>query len=155
MREFSTLLFSFCALLLAAELIAHLFPDKDGKLIHGLAVISILLSLLLGLRQIELPEIEFSSAKFSGAAETDTMAAETGAAILRERLAALLTAAGVTLPKGEDDIEIRYRQSEDGAVTVESVQARVRYAEDIPRAEALLRNVLTDAIPTEVIKNAG
>lgn len=151
MREFSTLLFSFCTLLLATELIAHLFPEKEGKLLHALAVISILLSLLWGLRGAKLPEIEFNTAEFSEAAETDALAAETGAAILRERLAELFTAAGVSLSGGEYGISVRYRQDPDGIVTVESVQARVHYAEDIPRAEALLRSVLTDAIPTEVI----
>ena len=39
---------------------------------------------------------------------------------------------------------------EGGVVTVERVRVRVRFATDIDRADALLRSVLTEAIPVDV-----
>ena len=54
-------------------------------------------------------------------------------------------AAGV-LPGGGGD----FPQDDDGVVTVERVRVRVRFATDIDRADALLRSVLTEAIPVDV-----
>ena len=48
------------------------------------------------------------------------------------------------------NIDIWYTQYDDFAVTVERVRVRVRFATDIDRADALLRSVLTEAIPVDV-----
>ena len=74
--------------------------------------------------------------------------AEKGTAILKERLSALLKSAGMDVPAA--NIDIWYTQDDDGVVTVERVRVRVRFATDIDRADALLRSVLTEAIPVDV-----
>ena len=74
--------------------------------------------------------------------------AEKGTAILKERLSALLKSAGMDVPTA--NIDIWYTQDDDGVVTVERVRVRVRFATDIDRADALLRSVLTEAIPVDV-----
>ena len=71
--------------------------------------------------------------------------AEKGTAILKERLSALLKSAGMDVPAA--NIDIWYTQDDDGA---ERVRVRVRFATDIDRADALLRSVLTEAIPVDV-----
>ena len=48
------------------------------------------------------------------------------------------------------NIDIWYTQDDDGVVTVERVRVRVRFATDIDRSDALLRSVLTEAIPVDV-----
>ena len=59
-----------------------------------------------------------------------------------------MESAGVDVPV--ENIDIWYTQDDDGVVTVERVRVRVRFVTDIDRADALLRSVLTEAIPVDV-----
>lgn len=151
MGELNTLVFGICGALLAVEVISKLFPDKSGELVRGLAVLSVLAVLLAGAMRVEIDfDFEFSDG-ISGEYETvDELAAESGIALLRERLQSLLDAAGIETAKDTPGVEVRYRQSDTGEITIERVCIWVRYGADIDRAAALLRSVLTEAIPLEV-----
>lgn len=144
MRELYALVFSVCMVLIGTEMIVRLFPEKSGSLIHALVVlVNGILKLQSGV------SLDFDLTETGEAESTITQSyAEKGTAILKERLSALLKSAGMDVPAA--NIDIWYTQDDDGAVTVERVRVRVRFATDIDRADALLRSVLTEAIPVDV-----
>ena len=150
MRELYALVFSVCVVLIGTEMIVRLFPEKSGSLIHALAVLMLLVVLVNGILKLQSgASLDFDLTETGEAESTITQSyAEKGAAILKERLSALLKSAGMDVPAA--NIDIWYTQDDDGVVTVERVRVRVRFATDIDRAGALLRSVLTEAIPVDV-----
>ena len=150
MRELYALVFSVCMVLIGTEMIVRLFPEKSGSLIHALAALMLLVVLVNGiLKRQSGAALDFDLTETGEAESTITQSyAEKGTAILKERLSALLKSAGMDVPAA--NIDIWYTQDDDGAVTVERVRVRVRFATDIDRADALLRSVLTEAIPVDV-----
>ena len=150
MRELYVLVFAVCVVLIGTEMIVQLFPEKSGSLIHALAVLMLLVVLVNGILKLQSEtSLGFDVTEKDEAEPTITQSyAEKGTAILKERLSALLESAGVDVPV--ENIDIWYTQDDDGVVTVERVRARVRFATDIDRADALLRSVLTEAIPVDV-----
>lgn len=147
MRELYALVFSVCMVLIGTEMIVRLFPEKSGSLIHALAALMLLVNGILKLQSGV--SLDFDLTETGEAESTITQSyAEKGTAILKERLSALLKSAGMDVPAA--NIDIWYTQDDDGAVTVERVRVRVRFATDIDRADALLRSVLTEAIPVDV-----
>ena len=150
MRELYVLVFSVCVVLIGTEVIVRLFPEKSGSLIHALAALMLLVVLVNGILKLQSgASLDFDLTE-TGEAESAIMQsyAEKGTAILKERLSALLKSAGMDVPAA--NIDIWYTQDDDGVVTVERVRVRVRFATDIDRADALLRSVLTEAIPVDV-----
>lgn len=150
MRELYALVFSVCVVLIGTEMIVRLFPEKSGSLIHALAVLILLVVLVNGILKLQSgASLDFDLTETGEVESTITQScAEKGTAILKERLSALLKSAGMDVPAA--NIDIWYTQDDDGAVTVERVRVRVRFATDIDRADALLRSVLTEAIPVDV-----
>lgn len=150
MRELYALVFSVCMVLIGTEMIVRLFPEKSGSLIHALAALILLVMLVNGILKLQSgASLDFDLTETGEAESTITQSyAEKGTAILKERLSALLKSAGMDVPAA--NIDIWYTQDDDGAVTVERVRVRVRFATDIDRADALLRSVLTEAIPVDV-----
>lgn len=150
MRELYALVFSVCVVLIGTEMIVRLFPEKSGSLIHALAALMLLVVLVNGILKLQSgTSLDFDLTETGEAESTITQSyAEKGTAILKERLSALLKSAGMDVPVA--NIDIWYTQDDDGAVTVERVRVRVRFATDIDRADALLRSVLTEAIPVDV-----
>ena len=150
MRELYALVFSVCVVLIGTEMIVRLFPEKSGSLIHALAVLILLMVLVNGILKLQSgASLDFDVTETGEAESTITQSyAEKGTAILKERLSALLKSAGMDVPAA--NIDIWYTQDDDGVVTVERVRVRVRFATDIDRADALLRSVLTEAIPEDV-----
>lgn len=150
MRELYALVFSVCMVLIGTEMIVRLFPEKSGSLIHALAALMLLVVLVNGILKLQSgASLDFDLTETGEAESTITQSyAEKGTAILKERLSALLKSAGVDVPAA--NIDIWYTQDDDGVVTVERVRVRVRFATDIDRADALLRSVLTEAIPVDV-----
>lgn len=150
MRELYALVFSVCMVLIGTEMIVRLFPEKSGSLIHALAALMLLVVLVNGILKLQGGvSLDFDLTETGEAESTITQScAEKGAAILKERLSALLKSAGMDVPAA--NIDIWYTQDDDGVVTVERVRVRVRFATDIDRADALLRSVLTEAIPVDV-----
>lgn len=150
MRELYALVFSVCVVLIGTEMIARLFPEKSGSLIHALAALMLLVVLVNGILKLQSgASLDFDLTETGEAESTITQSyAEKGTAILKERLSALLKSAGMDVPAA--NIDIWYTQDDDGVVTVERVRVRVRFATDIDRADALLRSVLTEAIPVDV-----
>lgn len=150
MRELYALVFSVCVVLIGAEMIVRLFPEKSGSLIHALAALMLLVVLVNGILKLQSgASLDFDLTETGEAESTITQSyAEKGTAILKERLSALLKSAGMDVPVA--NIDIWYTQDDDGVVTVERVRVRVRFATDIDRADALLRSVLTEAIPVDV-----
>lgn len=150
MRELYALVFSVCVVLIGTEMIVRLFPEKSGSLIHALAALMLLVVLVNGILKLQSgASLDFDLTETSEAESTITQSyAEKGTAILKERLSALLKSAGMDVPVA--NIDIWYTQDNDGMVTVERVRVRVRFATDIDRADALLRSVLTEAIPVDV-----
>ena len=150
MRELYALVFSVCVVLIGTEMIVRLFPEKSGSLIHALAVLILLVVLVNGILKLQSgASLDFDLTETGEAESTITQSyAEKGTAILKERLSALLKSAGMDVPA--ENIDIWYTQDDDGVVTVERVRVRVRFATDIDRADALLRSVLTEAIPVDV-----
>lgn len=150
MRELYALVFSVCVVLIGTEMIVRLFPEKSGSLIHALAVLMLLVVLVNGILKLQSgTSLDFDLTETGEAESTITQSyAEKGTAILKERLSALLKSAGMDVPA--ENIDIWYTQDNDGVVTVERVRVRVRFATDIDRADALLRSVLTEAIPVDV-----
>lgn len=150
MRELYALVFSVCVVLIGTEMIVRLFPEKSGSLIHALAVLMLLVVLVNGILKLQSGVLlDFDLTETGEAESTITQSyAEKGTAILKERLSALLKSAGMDVPAA--NIDIWYTQDDDGVVTVERVRVRVRFATDIDRADALLRSVLTEAIPVDV-----
>lgn len=150
MRELYALVFSVCVVLIGTEMIVRLFPEKSGSLIHALAVLILLVVLVNGILKLQSgASLDFDLTETGEAESTITQSyAEKGTAILKERLSALLKSAGMDVPAA--NIDIWYTQDDDGVVTVECVRVRVRFATDIDRADALLRSVLTEAIPVDV-----
>ena len=150
MRELYALVFSVCVVLIGTEMIVRLFPEKSGSLIHALAVLMLLVVLVNGILKLQSgASLDFDVTETGEAESTITQSyAEKGTAILKERLSALLKSAGMDVPAA--NIDIWYTQDDDGVVTVERVRVRVRFATDIDRAGALLRSVLTEAIPVDV-----
>ena len=150
MRELYALVFSVCVVLIGTEMIVRLFPEKSGSLIHALAALMLLVVLVNGILKLQSgASLDFDVTETGEAGSTITQSyAEKGTAILRERLSALLKSAGMDVPAA--NIDIWYTQDDDGVVTVERVRVRVRFATDIDRADALLRSVLTEAIPVDV-----
>lgn len=150
MRELYALVFSVCVVLIGTEMIARLFPEKSGSLIHALAALMLLVVLVNGILKLQSgASLDFDVTETGEAESTITQSyAEKGTAILKERLSALLKSAGMDVPAA--NIDIWYTQDDDGVVTVERVRVRVRFATDIDRADALLRSVLTEAIPVDV-----
>lgn len=150
MRELYALVFSVCVVLIGTEMIVRLFPEKSGSLIHALAALMLLVVLVNGILKLQSGvSLDFDLTETDEAESTITQSyAEKGTAILKERLSALLKSAGMDVPAA--NIDIWYTQDDDGVVTVERVRIRVRFATDIDRADALLRSVLTEAIPVDV-----
>lgn len=150
MRELYALVFSVCVVLIGTEMIVRLFPEKSGSLIHALAALMLLVVLVNGILKLQSgASLDFDLTETGEAESTITQSyAEKGTAILKERLSALLKSAGMDVPA--TNIDIWYTQDDDGVVTVERVRVRVRFATDIDRADALLRSVLTEAIPVDV-----
>ena len=150
MRELYALVFSVCVVLIGTEMIVRLFPEKSGSLIHALAALMLLVVLVNGILTLQSgASLDFDLTETGEAESTITQSyAEKGTAILKERLSALLKSAGMDVPAA--NIDIWYTQDDDGVVTVERVRVRVRFATDIDRADALLRSVLTEAIPVDV-----
>ena len=150
MRELYALVFSVCVVLIGTEMIVRLFPEKSGSLIHALAALMLLVVLVNGILKLQSgASLDFDLTETGEAESTITQSyAEKGAAILKERLSALLKSAGMDVPAA--NIDIWYTQDDDGVATVERVRVRVRFATDIDRADALLRSVLTEAIPVDV-----
>lgn len=150
MRELYALVFSVCVVLIGTEMIVRLFPEKSGSLIHALAALMLLVVLVNGILKLQSgASLDFDLIETGEAESTITQSyAEKGTAILKERLSALLKSAGMDVPAA--NIDIWYTQDDDGVVTVERVRVRVRFATDIDRADALLRSVLTEAIPVDV-----
>lgn len=150
MRELYALVFSVCVVLIGTEMIVRLFPEKSGSLIHALAALMLLVVLVNGILKLQSgASLDFDLTETGEAESTITQSyAEKGTAILKERLSALLKSAGMDVPAA--NIDIWYTQDDDGVVTVERVRIRVRFATDIDRADALLRSVLTEAIPVDV-----
>lgn len=150
MRELYALVFSVCMVLIGTEMIVRLFPEKSGSLIHALAALMLLVVLVNGVLKLQSgASLDFDLTETGEAESTITQSyAEKGTAILKERLSALLKSAGMDVPAA--NINIWYTQDDDGVVTVERVRVRVRFATDIDRADALLRSVLTEAIPVDV-----
>lgn len=150
MRELYALVFSVCVVLIGTEMIVRLFPEKSGSLIHALAVLMLLVVLVNGILKLQSgASLDFDLTETGEAESMITQSyAEKGTAILKERLSALLKSAGMDVPAA--NIDIWYTQDDDGVVTVERVRVRVRFATDIDRADALLRSVLTEAIPVDV-----
>ena len=150
MRELYALVFSVCVVLIGTEMIVRLFPEKSGSLIHALAVLMLLVVLVNGILKLQSgASLDFDLTETGEAESTIAQSyAEKGTAILKERLSALLKSAGMDVPAA--NIDIWYTQDDDGVVTVERVRVRVRFATDIDRADALLRSVLTEAIPVDV-----
>ena len=152
MREVYTLVLSVCAVLLGVEILARLFPEKSGTLVHALAVLAVVVTMVGGLLHLDL---NFSAVRSDftpeqSAEDSEALYAETGTALLRERLRALLEAAGVAVVEDESGVEVWYTQQDDGTIEIDRVCVRVTYATDVDRAYALLNSVLTEAIPTEV-----
>lgn len=150
MSELYALVFSVCVVLIGTEMIVRLFPEKSGSLIHALAALMLLVVLVNGILKLQSgASLDFDLTETGEAESTITQSyAEKGTAILKERLSALLKSAGMDVPVA--NIDIWYTQDDDGVVTVERVRVRVRFATDIDRADALLRSVLTEAIPVDV-----
>ena len=150
MRELCALVFSVCMVLIGTEMIVRLFPEKSGSLIHALAALMLLVVLVNGILKLQSgASLDFDLTETGEAESTITQSyAEKGTAILKERLSALLKSARMDVPAA--NIDIWYTQDDDGVVTVERVRVRVRFATDIDRADALLRSVLTEAIPVDV-----
>lgn len=150
MRELYALVFSVCVVLIGTEMIVRLFPEKSGSLIHALAALMLLVVLVNGILKLQSRDsLDFDLTETGEAESMITQSyAEKGTAILKERLSALLKSAGMDVPAA--NIDIWYTQDDDGVVTVERVRVRVRFATDIDRADALLRSVLTEAIPVDV-----
>ena len=150
MRELYALVFSVCVVLIGTEMIVRLFPEKSGSLIHALAALMLLVVLVNGILKLQSgTSLDFDLTETGEAESTITQSyAEKGTAILKERLSAILKSAGMDVPAA--NIDIWYTQDNDGVVTVERVRVRVRFATDIDRADALLRSVLTEAIPVDV-----
>lgn len=150
MRELYALVFSVCVVLIGTEMIVRLFPEKSGSLIHALAVLMLLVVLVNGILKLQSgASLDFDLTETGEAESAITQSyAEKGTAILKERLSAILKSAGMDVPAA--NIDIWYTQDDDGVVTVECVRVRVRFATDIDRADALLRSVLTEAIPVDV-----
>lgn len=150
MRELYVLVFSVCVVLIGTEVIVRLFPEKSGSLIHALAALMLLVVLVNGILKLQSgASLDFDLTETGEAESTITQSyAEKGTAILKERLSALLKSAEVDVPAA--NIDIWYTQDDDGMVAVERVRVRVRFATDIDRADALLRSVLTEAIPVDV-----
>ena len=150
MRELYALVFSVCVVLIGTEMIVRLFPEKSGSLIHALAALMLLVVLVNGILKLQSgASLDFDLTETGEAESTITQSyAEKGTAILKERLSALLKSARMDVPAA--NIGIWYTQDDDGVVTVERVRVRVRFATDIDRADALLRSVLTEAIPVDV-----
>ena len=150
MREVYALVFAVCVVLIGTEMIVRLFPEKSGSLIHALAALMLLVVLVNGILKLQSgASLDFDLTETGEAESTITQSyAEKGTAILKERLSALLKSAGMDVPAA--NIDIWYTQDDDGVVTVERVRVRVRFATDIDRADALLRSVLTEAIPVDV-----
>ena len=150
MRELYALVFSVCVVLIGTEMIVRLFPEKSGSLIHALAALMLLVVLVNGILKLQSgASLDFDLTETGEAESMITQSyAEKGTAILKERLSALLKSAGMDVPVANSDIW--YTQDDDGVVTVERVRVRVRFATDIDRADALLRSVLTEAIPVDV-----
>lgn len=150
MRELYALVFSVCVVLIGTEVIVRLFPEKSGSLIHALAALMLLVVLVNGILKLQRGvSLDFDLTETGEAESTIAQSyAEKGTAILKERFSALLESAGVDVPV--ENIDIWYTLDDDGVVTVERVRVRVRFATDIDRADALLRSVLTEAIPVDV-----
>lgn len=150
MRELYALVFSVCVVLIGTEMIVRLFPEKSGSLIHALAALMLLVVLVNGILKLQSGvSLDFDLTETGEVESTIAQSyAEKGTALLKERLSALLESAGVDVPV--ENIDIWYTQDDDGVVTVERVRVRVRFATDIDRADALLRSVLTEAIPVDV-----
>lgn len=150
MRELYALVFSVCVVLIGTEMIVRLFPEKSGSLIHALAALMLLVVLVNGILKLQSGvSLDFDLTETDEAESTITQSyAEKGTAILKEQLSALLKSAGMDVPAA--NIDIWYTQDDNGVVTVERVRVRVRFATDIDRADALLRSVLTEAIPVDV-----
>ena len=142
MRELYALVFSVCVVLIGTEMIVRLFPEKSGSLIHALAALMLLVVLVNGILKLQSgASLDFDLTETGEAESTITQSyAEKGTAILKS--------AGMDVPVA--NIDIWYTQDDDGVVTVERVRVRVRFATDIDRADALLRSVLTEAIPVDV-----
>ncbi len=151
MRDVYTLVFSVSAVLLGIEIIARLFPEKSAAFVQALAVLAAVLTLMGGLLHADWSWLQqASSVSFEENTKVETLYAETGTALLRERLRALLESSGIAVADADDGVEIWYTKGDDGAIDIDRVRVSVEYATDIDRAYAVLNAALTDAIPVEV-----
>lgn len=151
MRELYAMVLSALAALLLAEVIRQLFPEKSGALVHGLAVLSVVVSLVFGVLHSDL-SLEFSVdfTPEETAPYAQELYADKGAALLSERLYTILDAAGVAVQDGAGGIEVQYTQNDALEIEIEAVVVRLMYGADPARASAVLRGVLTDAVPIQV-----
>ena len=152
MDEICSLVLTTCTILLAAELLLHLFPEQSGKLVHGFAVLTVLTALLSGVLHSDLDlNLPVSGESFTIQEEqAEELYASTGIALLRERLYQLLDAADIAVSGDEEGVEIWYTQDDEGVLEIDRVRVRLQYVTDTDRAFAVLRSVLTEAIPVEV-----
>ena len=87
MREVYTLVLSVCAVLLGVEILARLFPEKSGTLVHALAVLAVVVTMVGGLLHLD-PDFSAVRSDFTpeqSAEDSEALYAETGTALLRER----------------------------------------------------------------------
>lgn len=151
MDELYTLVFGICGALFAVEVISRLFPENSGELVRGIAVLCILAVLISGIVKAEFGlELQWEDTFTPDAKSAQDQAAESGTALLRERLHGLLETAGIKTADGAEGIEVRYRQQDSGEIEIDRVCVALVYRTDTDRAFALLRSVLTEAIPLEI-----
>ena len=150
MDDIYTSVLGACSALLVIEFLCRLLPEKHSLLPKGAAVLFMLVYLLLDLVEV-LPEIQLPEPPYGEIGQNaEELYADTGIALLRERLYALLNAADIEIYNGKEGVEVRYRMADDGSIEIERVCVNAKYQTDTDRILALLRNVLTDAIPLEV-----
>lgn len=80
MREVYTLVLSVCAVLLGVEILARLFPEKSGTLVHALAVLAVVVTMVGGLLHLD-PDFSAVRSDFTpeqSAEDSEALYAETG-----------------------------------------------------------------------------
>lgn len=151
MDEIYTVIFSVGAAWIAVEVLSKLFPENSGDLLRGIAVLTIVAVLIVGVLRLDI-SLAFQSELISYNTETDgrELLPKLGTELLRKRLHEVLLAAGIETEDGADGIEVRYRQFDNGEIEIDRVCVTLVYAADTDRTYALLRSVLTEAIPVEI-----
>ena len=114
-------------------------------------MLSVLGVLIAGVLETDFDlEFQYTDSVSAKVNTLDNLAAEKGISLLKERLYALLEAVGIEIIDEVQGLEVRYRQDDPGRITIDRVCVRVKYGSDMDRAFALLRSVLTEAIPIEI-----